>query len=166
VIEKLEKINRKYSIHGGYQNHSGTRVGGPVWDLYWLVKDCDPAFMGVQYDIRHAVCEGGASWPVGMKLLSPWIRTLDVKDFLWKKVESNWKITNVPLGEGMVDLDAWLKHYIALELSGPVSIHYEYDLGGAESGKTNPSMGLNEITGFLKRDLLYLHSKYRQSGLE
>lgn len=165
LIEKLEKINRKYNIHGAYQNHSGTRVGGPVWDLYWLIKDCDPAFLGVQYDIRHAVCEGGISWPVGMKLLSPWIRTVDVKDFFWKKVGDNWKITNVPLGEGMVDFDAWLKQYVTLGITGPVSMHFEYDLGGAEAGKANPGMGINEIAGFLKGDLTFLQSKFKLFGL-
>jgi hypothetical protein len=34
TMEKLEKVNRKLNIHGEYQNHSGTRVGGPVWDVY------------------------------------------------------------------------------------------------------------------------------------
>ena len=69
TMESLEKINRKFNIHGEYQNHSGTRVGGPVWDLYWILKDTDPAYIGCQYDIRHATCEGGQSWPIGMKLL-------------------------------------------------------------------------------------------------
>jgi len=31
-FEKLEKLNREYGISGNYQNHSGIRVGGPVWD--------------------------------------------------------------------------------------------------------------------------------------
>jgi MoaA/NifB/PqqE/SkfB family radical SAM enzyme len=47
TFEKLEKLNRKYEVTGNYQNHSGTRVGGPVWDLYHLLKDCDPEFIGV-----------------------------------------------------------------------------------------------------------------------
>ncbi len=164
-IEKLEKINRKFNIHGGYQNHSGIRVGGPVWDLYWLLKDCDPAYIGVQYDIRHAVCEGGNSWPIGMNLVSPWIRTVDIKDFFWKKVDGKWKINSVPLGEGMVDLDSFLKQYASLKLSDPISIHFEYDLGGAESGKTNPKMETNEIATFLKNDLLFLRSKFKELGL-
>ena len=42
TIENLEKINRKFGIQGCYQNHSGTKIGGPVWDLYWLMDGCDP----------------------------------------------------------------------------------------------------------------------------
>ncbi len=160
VMEKLEKINRKYKINGGYQNHSGTRVGGPVWDLYWLLKDSDPAFIGVQYDIRHAVVEGAESWPLGMKLLSPWIKTTAIKDFYWKKENGRWSLENVPLGEGMVNFDNYLKEYIRLGISGPVSIHYEYDLGGAELGKTNPKMSLAEISVHLKDDLAWLRKKF------
>lgn len=165
VIEKLEKINRKFNIHGGYQNHSGTNVGGPVWDLYWLLKDSDPKYIGVQYDIRHAVVEGGVAWPLGMKLLAPWIKSTAIKDFLWKKENGKWIIENVPLGEGMVNFDAYLKEYIRLGISGPVSIHYEYELGGAELGNTKPKMSLDEITVFLKNDLNWLKKKFTEQGI-
>lgn len=125
TMENLEKINRKFKIHGEYQNHSGTRVGGPVWDVYWILKDCDPAYIGSQYDIRHATVEGGNSWPVGMELLAPWIKTIDIKDFMWKNENGKWKVVDVPLGEGQVDFDAYFNEYKRLGISGPVSIHYE-----------------------------------------
>jgi L-ribulose-5-phosphate 3-epimerase len=160
TIEKLEKVNRKYKIHGGYQNHSGTRVGGPVWDLYWLLKDSDPAYIGVQYDIRHAVVEGAESWPLGMKLLAPWIKTTAIKDFYWKKENGKWILLNVPLGEGMVNFDAYLKQYIKLGISGPVTVHYEYDLGGAELGRLDPKMSLADISVHLKNDLAWIRKKY------
>jgi len=50
-IEKLAEINRKYGIQGCYQNHPGARIGSPLWDLYWLLKDSDPVNIGIQYDI-------------------------------------------------------------------------------------------------------------------
>lgn len=110
TFEKLEKINREYGVRGNYQNHSGIRVGGPVWDLYRLLKDCDPSNIGVQYDIRHAIVEGGESWPLGMKLLAPWIQTTDIKDFIWQKNEKGeWQILNVPLGKGMVDFKSYFE---------------------------------------------------------
>jgi len=165
TFEELETINRKTNIYGCYQNHSGTRIGGPVWDLYSLVKDCDPAFIGIQYDIRHAVVEGGVSWPLGMKLLSPWIKTTVIKDFIWQKEIGKWKITNVPLGEGMVDFETYIEEYKSLGIEGPVTIHYEYDLGGAESGKKNPTMSLDKISVNLKRDLDWLRGKFTEHGL-
>ncbi len=162
TFEKLEKINRKYGIVGCYQNHSGVRVGGPVWDLHWLLDGLDPEYIGVQYDIRHAVAEGGLAWPLGMKLLAPWIRTTAIKDFIWKEVDGKWKIYNVPLGEGMIDYDAYLEEYSDLGISGPVTIHYEYELGGAEKGSRNPTMSLEEISEFMSTDLEWLKNKFSE----
>ncbi|MEI6141367.1 MAG: TIM barrel protein [Mariniphaga sp.] len=164
-IDKLEKLNRKTGIKGVYQNHSGTNIGGPVWDLYWLLKDFDPKFIGVQYDIRHAVAEGGVSWPIGMELLAPWIDSTPIKDFYWKKENSKWEIMNVPLGEGMVDFDAFLNEYKRLKINGPFTLHFEYDLGGAESGKTNPKMELDQILTYMKGDLGWFKKKLIESGL-
>lgn len=166
TFERLEKLNREYGVTGNYQNHSGRRVGGPVWDLYELLKDRNPEYIGVQYDIRHATVEGGVSWPLGLRLLAPWIRTTDIKDFIWEKNEKGeWKIKNVPLGEGMVDFKTYFELVKSLDIKGPVSIHYEYDLGGAEHGSINPSMPLNEISNWLKKDLSFLESQFREFDL-
>jgi len=165
TFDNLEKVNRKFGIQGCYQNHSGTKVGGPVWDIYWLMNGCDPDYISVQYDIRHSVAEGGTSWPLGMKLLSPWIKTTAIKDFYWKKENGKWKIKNVPLSEGMVDFDAYLQEYISLGISGPVTIHYEYDLGGAQSGSKNPTMSLKEISDYMKNDLNWLKNKFNEHGI-
>ena len=169
TMEKLEKINRKYGIHGGYQNHSGTGVGAPVWDLYWLLQDRDPAYIGLQYDICHGVTEGGVSWPLALKLMAPWIKTAAIKDFIWARDSQNkkkpWRIKYVPLGEGMVDFNAYLTQYKALGLAGPVTVHFEYDLGGAEHGKTNPAMSLADMSAYLKKDLGWLRQQFREHGI-
>jgi sugar phosphate isomerase/epimerase len=167
-IEGLEKINRKYKIRGGYQNHSGTRVGGPVWDLYFILKDSDPAYIGVQYDIRHAVVEGAEAWPVGLRLLAPWISSTCIKDFFWaKNVKGRWATVNCPLGEGMVNFDTYLKQYLSLGIKpGPVSVHYEYDLGGAESGGRETTMSLDKIKTLLKTDVAWIRKKYAELNVK
>lgn len=165
VFEKLQVLNQKYGIHGDYQNHSGTRVGGPVWDLYHLLKDCDPLHIGVQYDIHHAIVEGAASWPVGMKLLSSWIRTIALKDFIWVKVNDGWRTQEMPLGEGMIDYNSFLKEYKKLAVEAPVTLHFEYDLGGAETGGLNPKKSLDEILVYLKTDLAWARKKFAEFGL-
>lgn len=159
-MEKLAQLNEKLGIHGGYQNHSGIHVGAPVWDLYELVKDIDPRYLGVQYDIRHATTEGGYSWKLGMKRVEPWIRTICIKDFVWAKNDNGgWKHENVMLGEGMVDFDDFLKEYNALNIEAPISIHYEYDLGGAEKGNRETTMEPEKIYAFMKKDLDWLRAK-------
>lgn len=165
-FEKLEKLNREYGVSVNYQNHSGIRVGGPVWDLYHLLKDCDPKYIGVQYDVRHAMVEGGESWPLGMKLLAPWIQTTDIKDFIWQKDENGkWQILNVPLGEGMVDFKQYFELYKSMKIEAPVSIHYEYDLGGAEHGNKETTMKMDKIEAFLKADITFLKNHLTQFGL-
>lgn len=166
TFEQLEKINRKYGIHGSYQNHAGTRVGGPVWDLYLLVKELDPQYIGVQYDIRHAICEGGRSWSLGMELLAPWIKSFPIKDFIWQKTGGQWKILDVPLGKGMVDFDAFLKKYVELKLSGPFSIHLEYDLGGAEKGSRTPTINHETIFAYLKQDADWFNKKLKTYNID
>jgi sugar phosphate isomerase/epimerase len=160
TIGKLATLNEKLGIHGGYQNHSGLSVGAPVWDLYEILKDVDPNYMGVQYDIRHAVTEGGYSWKLGMKRIAPWIRTIDIKDFVWGRLPNGeWKHSNVPLGDGMVSFDEFLKEYATLNVEAPISIHYEYDLGGAEAGKKETIMDHEKIFSFLKKDLVWFRKR-------
>lgn len=166
TFERLEKLNKVYDVTACYQNHSGNRVGGPVWDLYHLIKDCDPQYMGVQYDIRHATVEGAMSWQIGMKLLAPWVKTTDIKDFVWNKNDDNkWKLKNVPLGEGMVDFKSFFETYKALKINGPISIHYEYELGGAEHGKKEITMSQDKIEAFMKQDLTFLKNQLTKFDL-
>lgn len=166
TVEKLEKLNRKYNIHGGYQNHSGKNIGAPVWDLYDILKDVDPQYQGIQYDICHTTIEGGYSWRLGMKRIAPWIRTIDIKDFLWSKNdEGKWRTPGVPLGDGMVDFDQFLDNYKALNVEVPISIHYEYNLGAAEQGRVNPTMSHENIYQSLKRDLNWFRLKLKDHRL-
>lgn len=167
TVEKLAALNEKIGIAGGYQNHSGLNVGAPVWDLYELLKDVDPRYMGVQYDIRHAVTEAGYSWKLGMKRIAPWIRTIDIKDFVWGKLPNGqWKHSNVPLGEGMVNFDEFLKEYAALKIEAPISMHYEYDLGGAEGGKKETTMDPEKIYGLMKKDLEWIRKSLIKNQIE
>lgn len=166
-FEKLAKLNEKLGIHGGYQNHSGEHVGAPVWDLYDLLKDVNPEYLGVQYDIRHAVTEAGYSWRLGMKRVAPWIRTICIKDFVWGKAENGkWKHQNVPLGEGMVNFDEFFKEYAGLKIEAPITMHFEYDLGGAEAGKKTTTMNPETIYAKMKQDLDWLLKSLKKNQIE
>jgi sugar phosphate isomerase/epimerase len=167
TIEKLAELNEKLGIHGDYQNHSGASVGSPVWDIYELMKNVNPKHMGVQYDIRHAIVEGAYSWKLGMQRIAPWITTIDIKDFVWAKNEKNvWRHSNVPLGEGMVNFDEFLKEYARLKVEAPISIHYEYDLGGAELGKKETTMNPMKIYEMMKKDLIWLREAMNKQEIE
>jgi len=127
-MSRLAAINEKYGMHGAYQNHAGNYFGAPVWDLWQVIGELDPRWTGCQYDIRHAVVEGARSWPLGLELLKDHIRCLVTKDFRWSREEGEWQIKNVPIGEGMVDFQAYFKKLKELDIAGPISMHIEYPL--------------------------------------
>ncbi|MEO9571870.1 MAG: TIM barrel protein [Polaribacter sp.] len=158
----LEKLNKKMSLIGGYQNHAGKHVGAPVWDLIPILEPTERKFIGAQYDIRHAVVEGGESWELGLQRIKPYINSIVIKDFKWGKVNGKWKPVNVPLGEGMVDFNRYFKLLKKHKINVPISLHIEHDLGGAEKGKRKLTIPQREVFIKMKNDLSFLRNAWKQ----
>ena len=152
-VRQLSELNKSHNIVGCYQNHSGLKVGASVWEVKKILETANLEFFGAQYDIRHAVAEGGRSWSNGVKLLRDNIKTIVLKDFKWGKVDGKWRIVNVPIGEGMVDFDAYFKLLKQLELKPPVSLHLEYPLGGAEKGRREINVDQKVVFDAMTQDL-------------
>jgi L-ribulose-5-phosphate 3-epimerase len=57
-LRKLQDLNRTLHIAASYQNHSGDYIGSSCWDLAKIIEGLDPRWVGVQFDIRHAMVEG------------------------------------------------------------------------------------------------------------
>lgn len=128
-VQELADFNRQLGISGAYQNHSGTRVGGPVWDLHILLEGIAKDHLGIQYDIKHAVAEGGRSWSVGLKLVAEHINCLALKDFLWiQRDNGTWRDAPVPMGTGMVDYDEFFEWIKQLGIVCPITMHLEYEM--------------------------------------
>ena len=152
-VDALGNLNKENGIVGCYQNHSGKKVGASFWEIQKILETVNPDFFGAQYDIRHAVAEGGNSWENGLQLLHKKIKVIVLKDFKWGKVNGKWKLINVPIGEGMVDFDKYFKLLKKYELNPPVSLHLEYDLGGAEKGKSKITVDKKVVYDAMKKDL-------------
>lgn len=123
---ELAHLNETLGIRAGYQNHSGTNLGAAVWDLYLVLEEVGSPWIGCQYDIRHAVVEGAFSWVRGLELMAPFIDTLVAKDFVWRPKEDGLDVVNVPFGEGIVPLPAFVRELRRLGVSAPFSMHFEY----------------------------------------
>ncbi|HEU5146941.1 MAG TPA: sugar phosphate isomerase/epimerase family protein [Chryseosolibacter sp.] len=160
TIKNLGTLNKKLGIVGCYQNHSGNLAGASLWELWDILQKADKQHMGVQYDIRHAVVEGGLSWKNGLRLIRPDIKILAIKDFLWAKKNGAYVVQNVPLGEGMVDFKAYFALLKEYNINVPVSLHYEYPLGGAEHGGTEITVDRKVVFDAMKRDLQWLHNMW------
>lgn len=160
----LEKINKELGLHGAYQNHTGKYVGAPIWDLYQILEGRSPEWIGCQYDIRHAVVEGGYSWELGLKLIRPFIKTIVIKDFRWGKENGKWKPVNTPLGEGMVDFGSYFSLLKKYNINVPISLHFEYALGGAENGKTALTIDKKKVFDQMKKDLGFLRETWEKAS--
>lgn len=157
ILKEIVELNRKFKIHGGYQNHSGTRIGGPVWDLHELLNELPPEFLGSQYDVRHAMVEGANTWILGMRLIAEHIRTLAVKDFTWMTVNGKPQAVTVPLGEGLVNWDLFFKSIKELNITGPITLHVEYPLLETGEDKLTLIQQQGIIVKKLKKDMDFLN---------
>ena len=158
-VDRLAKLNARYGATAMYHTHSGVGVvGASIWDLHEILAGFDPKLVGINYDIGHATVEGGlGGWIDSFKIAGDYVQGVAIKDFLWEKTakgdyKDNWK----PLGEGMVKLQQFATMLSATKFDGPLQIHYEYPLGGADLGRKNPTMPKEEIFAYMKKDLLAL----------
>ncbi|MBD3374417.1 TIM barrel protein [candidate division KSB1 bacterium] len=157
----LQELNERYKIKGAYQNHAGKSLGSAVWDLGMLLKEINSPWLGCQYDIRHATIEGANAWPIGFEYISPFINTMDIKDFYWEKIDNKWNIVNCPLGEGMVDWSSFVDKVRQFNIAAPLCIHYEYDLGGAEHGDSRLAISKETFMAALLKDLEFTRQLFK-----
>ncbi len=151
--KRLSELNRRANIVGCYQNHAGLMMGASLWELWELLKDANSDYLGVQYDVRHAVVEGGRSWVNGLKLIQPHIKTIVVKDFKWVEQGGQWRSVGTPIGEGMVDFKQYFRMLKSFGIQVPASLHIEYPLGGVESGAKQLTVEPEEVFRAMERDL-------------
>jgi len=165
IIDKLVELNEFFGIIGDYQNHDGTNIGAAIWDLWTLFKNHDSDWIGVQYDIRHNTVEGGRSWPVDLQLVSPYIHSLVIKDFKWGIKDGEWRIINTPLGEGMVDFPRFFKMIKDMNIGGPITMHFEYQLTNKPIEEMDPDEAKSAVSAYMKKDLETLKKYLREADL-
>jgi sugar phosphate isomerase/epimerase len=167
-LEKLAALNRRYGMCSMYHTHSGVGlVGASIWDLRIIMHGMDPKYMGVNYDIGHATIEGGAGgWIASFRVLGNLVRGIAVKDFIWAKdSKGEWKSEWTPIGEGMVKLDQFFKMVAASDFDGPLQVHYEYPIGGANNGSRKITMPREEVLAMMKKDLIRVRTQMASAGL-
>jgi sugar phosphate isomerase/epimerase len=164
-LVELAALNKKHNIHGAYQNHAGTRIGAPVWDLWVLLKDIDPRRLGVQYDPKHATVEGGNSWILGLNLVQAHVKCMDIKDFVWAEKDGKWQTAYVPLGQGMVDFKTYFKLVKQYQIPEVMSMHFEYPLGGANTGNRELTVPKEQVLAAMQRDLQTLRVMLKEAEL-
>jgi sugar phosphate isomerase/epimerase len=167
-VAKLADLNKRYNATAMYHTHSGVGVvGASIWDLHIVLKDFDPNAVGVNYDIGHATIEGGfGGWINSFYITNKHVRGIAVKDCMWAKGSNGkWKSEFVPMGSGMVYFAEFFKMVKQSGFNGPLQIHYEYPLGGANDGKTKLTMPQEEVLAAMKRDVRQLRVYLKEADL-
>jgi len=163
TMKQLGELNSQLQLNGFYQNHSGLQVGASMWELWQILKEADKEHLGVQYDIRHAMVEGGESWQNGLRLIHQHIKALTIKDFKWGTKAGKWGVQDVPMGEGMIDFKNYVKLLRQYGVDVPISLHIEYPLGGVEHGATKISIDKKQVFAAMKKDLQFVKRLWNEA---
>jgi len=167
-VAGLATLNAKAGVCAMYHTHSGVGlVGAPIWDLHEILKHFDPNSVSVNYDVGHATVEGGAGgWIDSFRITGNYLQGVAVKDFLWEKnKKGDWSAEWKPLGTGMVRFPQFFQMLAGTSFSGPLQLHFEYPLGGADAGKRELSMDQTDVYSAMKRDLNQLRDYLKAAGL-
>jgi sugar phosphate isomerase/epimerase len=151
-LKDLAALNKQIGIGAIFQNHSPASrsyVGGDLDDLYAIVKDFDPAQVGVAFDIGHALVVHGDDWRRHFDKLKPHIRIVYVKDVTRA---GHW----VPFGQGDIASTGYFKLLKQMNYRAPISLHIEFDWTNGGKAKTRAALlkALQDSVQMLRRWLL------------
>lgn len=148
----LVQLGRERNVVAGFHNHSGPTIGGALWDSWQVLRPLDPQWIGFYFDPAQATIEGGRhAWKLNFQRISPRLKMVAIKDFVWEKTNGKWQTRWCHLGEGMVDWPEFFRLLAGVSFDGPISLHIEYDPGG----KTRAAQFENSLAA-AERDLTFL----------
>lgn len=141
AVEKLDEARRrlaalqpllaKHGVKGGIQNHSGNCLEVNVSSCLLLLQDCDPEWIGVQYDPGHLRLSGEND-KIALELLGPRLHSVNLKSprhahsIDAKSGRLLYTPVWVPLRDGMLDVAAELAALSQVGYTDAISLHAEY----------------------------------------
>jgi L-ribulose-5-phosphate 3-epimerase len=172
-VRTLEALNRRYNTCVAYHTHSSRgNIGGNIWDFWTVLNGFDPRFVALNYDIGHATARGGLGWIDAAKVVSPMMRAIAIKDFVWTRgfrdqdmVLRNteplpphpWGVEWSPVGEGMVDFPLFFAYLKSIKFAGPMNLHLEHhNLLGTDLGTWKLDMTEARFKEIVGVDLAFL----------
>src|SRR5262245_19230429 len=76
-----------------------------------------------------------------------------------------WRVRQVPLGEGMVQLPQFAAVLKEIHFNGPVEIQSEYPNGGANNAADKITLPREQVLGAMRKDQEVLRKAFRDAGL-
>jgi sugar phosphate isomerase/epimerase len=155
-VAKLAALNAKYNMTAMYHLYAGsTEVGGPMWDLLYVLRDFDPAQVGLHYDLAHMTSAGDlGTWRTSLRAAGPYVKGMSVKDSLIVKTpDGQWSPKYVPQGEGEVELREVFPILREIGFTGPVEMQPEYENGGAQDAADKLTWPRKKVLDNMAKDL-------------
>ena len=146
-LTALLALGRSYQMAAAFPNRAGGYVGEALWDAQAIIGDMDPQWIGYYFDPSQATAEGGVSgWEIALRLALPRLKAVALQDFTWAKAG---KMQMCPLGEGVVDWQAFFRILAEGRFTGPISVHQEYSV--------------QDELGAMNKDLEFVRKQVKQA---
>lgn len=162
----LVDLAKDHGIQVGYHNHPHY-IGEAIWDMARVIEPLDPQWSGFYYDLCQATIEGGESgWRVSTNLVTPRLKMVAAKDFLWKQTAPHrWHAVVCPMGEGMSRWKEFFQILAKTDFHGPVSYQHEYLIPGYShpSGIALSRDKVPTVMAAIKKNLDYIKSVIREA---
>jgi sugar phosphate isomerase/epimerase len=155
-VARLAALNARYGVAAMYHLYAGsTEVGGSLWDMLYVLRDFDPAQVGLHYDTAHMTSAGDlGTWRTSLRVAAPYVLGLSLKDSVIVKLpDGRWSAKYVPLGDGEAELPDLIAILREINFSGPIEIQAEYENGGAQDAADKLTWPRKRVLDNMARDL-------------
>ena len=130
-LAALQPLLEKHDVRGAVQNHMGHCLEINVSSCLLMMRDCDPEWIGVQYDPGHLRLSG-ENTKIALELLGPRLHSVNFKSprhaHSIDPGTGRLKYTPVwvPLRDGMLDVPYELQALSDAGYTDPISLHAEH----------------------------------------
>jgi sugar phosphate isomerase/epimerase len=126
-ISWLAQLGKNTKLSVAIHNSTADFVGSNVAELNALIRPFDQ-LLGLDFDIGYATAMSDAAGGIAaLQIALPRMKMATVRDVVWTKdADGSRKLTQCPIGEGIVD---WPKFFGALaqaNFTGPITLQVEY----------------------------------------
>lgn len=125
-LANLARFGQATQMAIAVHNGPGDTAGSNLWDSSMVLRSLPPQ-VGYDFDAGYAAVNCGIpGWQNALRMALPRLKMVTARDCYWSKSGGGWKLTECPLGEGMVDWP-WLFTMLAqAKFFGPVVLHVGY----------------------------------------
>jgi len=118
MIRLAEPIARKHAVVIAIENHKDWRSR----ELHSLLTKISSEHLGVCFDFGNniALLEEPET---ALKILAPWVKTTHIKDMAIESYDEGFKIAEVPLGDGLLNIESMIKTIQAI--ARPIALNLE-----------------------------------------